>query len=314
MKRPLTSATVLLVLMLAFLPARGADKVVERSAPKMPGWIYESPKGNLLIEVERPTLGEAQSEAELEIMRRIVSAVAVNVSHSTSQKLENREEGGSVQTSDIFSSDTRAMAARLPFLQGITLSKADTYWERREEKGSGRSYVSLSVLYPFPDSELNRLKEEFERTDKEKQSELDRLRSGVETVGSAAEIADALGRLKGLKEYFFDSVRLSETSTVEKAYRDLYNRILMIAAFTPDKDECMVTFTLDGRPFKVSGRPEVKSECATGIMTRPTDDGYGYIITYSTEDCIADEPNALEVSLRVGPSRLRQSFPFKVRE
>lgn len=136
MKRPLTSATVLLVLMLAFLPARGADKVVERSAPKMPGWVYESPKGNLLIEVERPTLGEAQSEAELEIMRRIVSAVAVNVSHSTSQKLENREEGGSAQTSDIFSSDTRAMAARLPFLQGITLSKADTYVQPSAMAGS----------------------------------------------------------------------------------------------------------------------------------------------------------------------------------
>lgn len=282
-------------------------KVVDRSSKNAPEWLYDLPKGTILVELERPDLGQAQSAAELELKRRIISSVATNISHSTSHEASHSNDGEIVSLLERFDLSTTTNTATLPFLKGISLSRAKgTYWELREEKKTGRRYVVFSVCYPLSESELDRMTTEFEKNDRAKSEELASLRSEIGNVTSSDEIQDAIGRLEALQAYFFDNVRLAEAKSVEKSYKELYKGLTMKGEFVAG--ELVINVLLNGRPFKVTARPECKSNCASGLVPTHIDEGYTISISYNTVDCISDEENWIDVSLRIKGARLHEKF------
>ncbi len=299
---------LILVISAGNLSGLSADyKVVDQSAKKTPEWLHELPKGTILVEIERPDLGQAQSEAELEIKRRIISAVATNITHSTSQEASHANDGDVITLLERFDMSTNTNAATLPFLKGISLSRAKgTYWELREEKKTGRRFVVFSVCYPLYESELTRMTDEFEKTDRAKTEEMAALRSAIGNVSSSDEIQDAIGRLEALQAYFFDNVRLAEAKSLEKSYKELYKGLTMKGEF--GNGELVICVLLKGHPFKVTARPECKSNCASGIVPTHIDEGYAISVTYNAADCLPDEENWIDVSLRIKGTRLHEKF------
>lgn len=162
------------------------------------------------------------------------------------------------------------------------------------------------INIPLSESELARMTEEFEKTDRAKSEEMERLRSEIGNVSSSDEIQDAIGRIKALQAYFFDNVRLAEAKSLEKSYKELYKGLTMKGEF--GKGELVICVCLNGRPFKVTARPECKSNCASGIVPTHIDEGYAISISYNTVDCLPDEENWIDVSLRIQGTRLHEKF------
>lgn len=292
--------------------AYAADyKIVERSDKKLPEWVYDTPHGTILVEVEASNLGEAQSSAELELKRRIISAVATNISHSANHHAEESWDGDTHAMLERFSTDTRTQAATMPFLKGVTMARAKaTYWELREDKDTKRRTVVYSVLYPLSTFELEDMTAEFERIDRGKSDELADLRRQLATVDSSDAIQDALGRLEALQAYFFDKTRQAEAKAVAKSYNELYKGLTLSGQFYGDQLVCQVR--LNGRPFRVSARPELQSNCASGLRAEHSDDG-DIIIHYRDEDCLDNEENWIQVSLRLKTGRLSERFTIPAR-
>ncbi len=58
----------------------------------------------------------------------------------------------------------------------------------------------------------------------------------------------------------------------------------------------------------VTARPECKSNCASGIVPTHIDEGYAISVTYNAADCLPDEENWIDVSLRIKGTRLHERF------
>lgn len=304
---------MLLMLFTLTASAAFADdwKIVERSEKKVPEWVNEGQKlGTLLVSAVSPSLQDARTTAERTLMRSIVQAIATNVTSSSSQTDSNIADGDKVATREEYLSSLEIAAAKLPFIKGVSLSEAlGQYWERRENKSSKQSLYHLTVLYPMPDSELEKMRRDFEKYDGEKTAEYKRWAAAYDEVSSVEQISSAVASLTALEEYFFDSVRKAEANGLQKRYTDLYRMVTMSSTKTGDQ-EFTVRTTLRGKPFATGKTPEVTSECASRITVEPIDNGTAFRVTYSDEDCLPDEPNSLKASLRLNSARLSTTMHF----
>lgn len=301
------------MLMLVSVPAIVADnwKVVEKSEKHVPSWVYGGgQKGTLLVSTVAPSLQEARIMAEKDLMRSIVQAVATNVTHTSSEYVSNVVDNGNVATREEFLSNLELAAAKLPFIKGVSLSEAiGQYWERRENKSNKQTEYYLNVLYPMPESELEKMRHDFEKYDADKTAEYKRLESNYDNVTTLDQISSAVASLDALAEYFFDSVRKSEAIGLQKRYNNLYGMVTISANKTDDK-EFIVRTMLRDKPFATGKIPEVTSQCASKIKVDPIENGTAFRVTYSDEDCLEDEQNSLKASIRLSTARLSTTMHF----
>ena len=268
-------------------------KIIERSEKRAPNWIGLPPEDAMVVETEAPTLSEARDKAVREIGRRVVEAVALNVTHSTSQNMSHKSDGDTLTESESFSASTETMAARI----------REQHWEKLREKKSGRIFYKYAVLYPLSKSELAKMRDEYTREHNSKKEALDRLQQVLHSVDSPEAIADAIAQLTDLQEYFIDSSLRSRASTLRKSYTDLYKGIT--AKSPPAADgKVKVSLLLEGRPFKAAGRPQLTSNCCKRLNATHQADGSSYVITYDAEDCLPDEENDIGFTLRLKHTRI----------
>lgn len=298
-----------LALSLALDPAPAAAgtswKVTERSAKSAPEWVGTHSSTYLVVEVERPNIQEARAAAEQELARSIISAVAVSVTTESQSGGSEIMEGDRRTSTEYFTTKTKTAAARLPFMKGVSLANAqDTYWEKREDKKTKKSYVVFSVKYPLSQRELEDMRKQFEELDATKTAEFNTLKEGLEKVDSSTGIQQAIASLQSLQEFFFDSNRLAEAAGLEKSYRALYKGITLKTNLDKQRKEATVDVLLNGRPFKCTATPKATSECATVTTLSHSDDGTGYTIGYDDSYCLEGEENFIDFQLRVEGTRL----------
>lgn len=298
-------ATFLLGLCLALPVLKAQDaKVIERSAKNAPDWLYRQPADYIVVDVEAPSLSGAKDKAVDEIATRIIMAVAENVLHDSSFSAREENRDGVWSKSESYSIDTKVASVRIPFIKGISLTEAkDSYWTKCREKKTNRIFYRYAVLYPMPNATLEALRRDFEAMDAEKDRSLKTLKEGFGTVRSSAQIERAVTELSELTEYFFDGVRKKEAEGLLANYKQLYKG-LTLKATTPDNGSFRVTLLLQGRPFEVMGVPALKSNCASRLEAQPLPDGTGYEVTYDDIDCLPEEDNWIEVSLRMRDARI----------
>lgn len=288
-------------LMLAGIPvaADAADwKVVERSVKNVPVWVGAHTPETILVTVEAPSLEEARSQAVMAIQRRIIQSVATNVSFEMSQNSSEDFSDGDVRSSESMKSHTEIVAAKLPFIKGVSLSQAtDTYWEKLEDKKRHITEYRLNVLYPLPAAELESMRSQYEEEDSARENRMNELSANLCSVRSAAGIQSAMGELKGLCDYFPDATRRGEAARLEKEYAAILKRVEVSAQQT-GAGQCVVFTTLNGEPFDGGGKVTVKSECANRLKVLPADNGFDWVIMFCTEDCLDTEENFLEISYR----------------
>ncbi|MBR7176526.1 MAG: hypothetical protein IKD32_04415, partial [Bacteroidales bacterium] len=125
----------LLVLLLLFplLSFSQRDfKLVDQSQSQRPSWLTSgNNRDAFMVQANRmASLQDAQDAVMASLLENIASSVAVNVSGETVQDVDWTIAGNSDAYNEKIQKTTVTEIADMPALQGISISKAQVYWEK----------------------------------------------------------------------------------------------------------------------------------------------------------------------------------------
>lgn len=283
-------------------------KVVEESAKRTPEWVNTAVEDYLIVSVSGKTMEEARQKALNEVTEQIIRAVANNVSVTQMNTMSEENINGEIESKDVYTYLSKTQSANLPFLKGISMSKAEEiYWEKLRDKKTKEERIDYWVKYPFPAYELEDLITEFEKLDASKVRQCEALKAELPQVASVEQIGRNIDALDALADYFFDDVRRGEAESLKRSYEALYGALTVTGELVSDGEyRCYIL--LEGRPVSISAKPKVTSNCAFGLDVTP-DDG-AFIVSYDSSDCLDDEENYVDIVFRVAGKRLTKRHYF----
>ena len=302
---------ILVSLLLATQVVSAQEKVVESSANSAPAWIGVSQRDHIIVSAEHATLDGAKKQCLANIHQNIINSVAVNVSSqelSYDAQTMTSEYASVVQS---YESRVETIAAKLPFIQGITLDKAEIYWKKIFNKAENTYRYELHAKYPFSTQERNALIAEYNKIEKEHTDKFQMLKDEFDTFTEVEFITRAVNDLRALHDYFIDQTRKNEAKALMDNYRKLTSAISIVPYYST-LGEIEFYLNLSGRRMVTSRRPTIKSEYATQIECSTIEDNL-YRISYNYEYCQPEDDNKIEVSFQFGSGSVaRHTFYFDV--
>lgn len=295
------------VVMLSGTVSFAAVKVVERSSKKAPVWLNTMEREYIITSAVADDLERAKSLCMDNIRTQVIESVAQNVQSSSASTLSQETmTSGITDFVDNFSTTYKTQAATVPFLTGISASKAeDYYWEKRQDKETGEVTWLYSIKYPFPRIELKRLVDIFNTNDRKMAARYEELRDGYDNIESVEQIDRAVSDLKPLIDYFFDDVRKGDAQTLQRNYSALYGRIFL-SEVSSRPGEYVYRLMLGDKPVSCSRKPSLKSETLTQLHAEKR--GTEWVVTYDYADADVNEQNIVQLSQRVGPVSIREQI------
>ncbi|MGN0007374.1 MAG: hypothetical protein ACI35T_04690 [Alistipes sp.] len=273
------------------------EKVVERSNSRAPEWLGISDADRFSVSATAETLDAAQQGCLNEIKQHIATSIAVNI---TSKELFGQDalvRDNVTAMLTRYSSQVETHSADMPYLCGISLSKATAiYWERRFVKQQKRYYYICHVQYPFTESERRASIDDFLRIDRRHEEKLAELQRNYHTFTDLSYIGEAVSELDALFGYFFDANRRRSAKTL----RDKYIRARQEVAVVPDTSSIgafRYHLSLQGRHVATATKPALKSDYATNLRVMPS--GEGYILLYDEME-IEGEENTIQIAYPFG--------------
>ncbi len=308
----LFAVAIIALLHTSTVVAQNREKVVERNPRKMPEWVYSTGGGQFVSTKRAATIDEAREMCLADIKAQIISAVAENIQAEISFETRERTlEDGTMAYSDDFKQELASSSVVLPFVSGISLSKATGfYYEKIQNKDTKEYSYNYSVLYPFSDAELYMLISDFNDLDRSKVAILNSRTEELATseITSTNQIEAAVKELESLLNYFFDTERKERTEALIESYEELYSRI-SIGLVESSAGEFSYNLLLDGNVITTPLKPRITSNCALAIAVK-TGGGATINVSYDNEGCIDDEANYFDISYLFPNSPLRERiFP-----
>ncbi len=299
----LTAATMLF----SVVSLSAAVKVVERSSKKAPVWLNTMETEYIITSAVADDLERAKALCMDNIRTQVIESVAQNVQSSSASTLSQETmTSGITDFVDNFSSTFKTQAATVPFLTGISASKAeDYYWEKRQDKDTGEITWLYSIKYPFPRIELKRLVDIFDTNDRKMVARYEQLRAEYDDIESVEQIDKAVSDLKPLIDYFFDDVRKGDAQTLQRNYSALYGRIFL-SEVSSRPGEYVYRLMLGDNPVSISRKPSLKSETLTQLHAEKR--GTEWVVTYDYSDADVNEQNVIRLSQRIGPLSIREEI------
>lgn len=287
-----------------------AYKVMEKSDKKVPAWYESAEAGYIVASAEERSMEEARTQCLESVKRQIIQAIAQNIEFSDSHVVKQTSGNGDRITEfvDQYTAQGSTRAASLPFIKGISLSKVDgSYWEKRRDKKSGKITYVYAVRYPFPESEHQALVRQFEEQDRTMEDLVKEMEAHMADVASVEEIDRCITRMRPAVEYFFDKTRREWAEGVVRNYRKLPT-FITAEGKAEGKDAYMVSLYLHGKKITTAAMPKLTSNCASRLKAVPR--GEDILITYSSEDCLEDEENFVELTFKMPGKSLKHKFYF----
>lgn len=298
---------LLVFFMLFSVESMAKIRVVDKSAKKVPEWVGMTRQDYIITSAISPTLEEAKRQCFDNIRKTIIEAVAQNICSLTQSTIQQESmENGITHFWDTYSAQFSTEAAKLPYLNGISESKAeDSYWEKRQDSETKEVTYAYSVKYPFPSLELKKLVQMFQKQDQVMENKLQALETLYDSITSLGEIDKALSDIEELNCYFFDPVRQERTRSLEKDFRSLYSQITLQEVGNQLGDY-VFKFVLRGKVINVPQRPQIKSETLAQLRAELQDRKWHILYDYST--CDPMEENKCEVIFVINGKRLTHTF------
>lgn len=302
---------LLLSLLLATQFVSAQQKVVESSADKAPAWVGISVDNFIIVSAEHSTLDGAKSACLTTIQQSIINSVAVNITSSEQSYDAMMNNGYGESITHSYESRVETIAARLPFIQGITLDKAEIYWKKLYDKSDKTYKYEVHAKYPFSSMERRALVDQYNAIEKEKSDKFQEIKDAFSTFTEVEYITRAMNDLKALYEYFMDQNRKADVKALMENYRKCYSAISIVPQHT-DLGEIVFYLNLEGRRMVTSRRPNIKSEYATQIECSPIEDNL-YRITYNYDNCLPEDDNKIDISYHFANNAVaRHTFYFDV--
>lgn len=292
-----------LCIMLLCIPvwAHGKKKPVKEPAPE---WTRSSVPGYVISSAVGGDQQDAKERCFRNIQSEILNSIAVNITSTSTFSSESYSEGDVTSTRQAYQDNIKTVAARLPFLTGLTTANADIWME--EIEGGWRCFMK----YPFSRFDQEELVNQFLAYDKEKSDRLDSLRKTLETFTNIDKISAYIAEVETLHTYFFDETRKSQAEGLKRQFREAAGRI----AVTPVSNEpglFIYHLTLDGRNMTSSLVPVTRCETLEHIDFKDGGDGL-YSLVYSTRYCLPTDENNITMTYNFKYNKLKYIIHFNL--
>lgn len=314
----------IIILILSFLPflsiSQKEYKLVEQSPKDKPAWITEGThRGVFMVQANKmATLDEAQSAVMLSLLNNIASSISVVVMGETVDKInwEVVELNGKTKEEYIqnITTNTTLKISKMPALQGISLSKAEIYWERYIHKKTKESFYDYYILYPFSEFELQELIDAYNAQEKAINDKIDNYRNILDEIDNIDVLLENISQMRSMKEeYKDDYVKYNKLETIislyEKNIADIY-----IDVIENSNDDNVGTIVIqlvhDEKVMNTKSLPQLKGDCARDFTKKHSGDKI--VLTFNTFDCYEQDDNYVEVRFNFGKKRLVKKINIKL--
>ena len=310
MRKILIIALAMMLPVCTFAQKKGF-KLIEKSGPK-PEWVGQgSVKNYIIVQSDKPTLEAVKTDAMDKVRAEIASSVATNIQRYIDSYSLKEVDGDDVRTSKTMSIETTSKIAKMPAIQGVSITKADTYQELYRNKKTGEEYYVLYVKYPFSTFDLVELVTAYEEHEKQIDEKIKSYEDGLGNIESVEQIGDAITALGALaKEVGNEDSRYYTIEGITNRYIAVYDNISIDIV---DNSPGRVTLRLvyDGNTITSSQNPKVTSNCAEQFNVK--NQGDVVIVNYNKDYCYAQDDNYVEIRYRFGSKFVKEQVFFKLK-
>ena len=298
----------ILLLLLPLFACSQNYKLVDQSSKNKPKWMTDGsyPETYFIQANKVATLEEGQNNVMTTLLNQIASAVAVQVTGETKNIIDwtTVDLGGMTRDEYVqkVETNTSVKIAKMPALQGVSLSKAEIYWEKYSDKKTKETYYDYYILYPFSTSELQQLIDSYNAQEKALNDKIDDFRNQLDGIDDVSKLLTNIDDMKLLmKEIGEDDFKYARLSNVVKQYEQFVDNI-DIHVVENKKDVLIIQLVNDDVVMKTSSLPKLRGECARDFSTKHI--GNRVEITFNTFDCYEQDDNYVEVRFNIGKKRL----------
>ncbi len=301
----------ILILLFAVLPLYGLAqkdyKLVEQSAKKKPEWCSKSnySRSYIFVKIEKAaTIEEASARAMNELLRKIAASVAVQTEASDKSSMIYREKDGKVEYEDNIESVIETKFAKLPALHGISLSKADIYWEQFVEKKTKETAYDYYVLYPFTELDLQEITEAYEEHEKALNDKINGFRENLEYINDIDVLMENVNEMKSMmKEIGEGDPKYNTLNNNISLYENVMSNIY-IDVVKNDNGYMLVQLKHNEKVMKTKSLPHVKSDNGCSRDFTKKHSGNQIEIFFNTFDCYEQDDNYVEVRFTFGKKKI----------
>lgn len=292
MKRFLTFVTALLLVGAAV----AADKVIQSSAKRMPGWVGGMEEGYFIVSAEGQTLDAAQQKAMTQIREQIISAIATRVHSATTITMHEITTNGSIDSKKEMNSQLSVEAADIPYLANISQSHAEDYYWAQVRRDDKSTYYMYHVKYPFSNSKLRMLVDEYE---KQQKLITDSLQAFASTNFADFDDLDQMMLRHTQLKQFASTLRADDSrqeicKAIRNSYEQMLARNLHVEILASDRNTTRAALLYGTQQLYCSALPKVKSNCLTAIELKNASNAVIVNYDFST-GCYEDEQNWLDI-------------------
>lgn len=307
---------LLVLLLISILPLcsfaqKKGFKLVDKSSDK-PEWVTKgSVKGFIIVQSDKPTLEQAKTDAMQKVRAEIAESVATNVQRTVNSYSQKTIENGNSSLNKTLTIESVSKIANMPAIQGVSITKADTYHEIYRNKKTGESYCLLYVKYPFSQFDLVELVSAYESHEKEIDDRIQAFEDGLETLESVDDVDKSIVGLSSLsKELGEGDFRIEKINGLIKRYNHVYECIVVeVVSNIPGR--LVVKLVYDGKSITTSQMPRLSSNCANQFSSRPYGDNI--VIEYNSDYCYSQDDNFIDLRFKFGAKFVKKQVSFKLK-
>jgi predicted DNA-binding protein YlxM (UPF0122 family) len=303
----------IIILLLAVLPLIGFAqkdyKLVEQSPKNKPSWLTNGNTfGAFLIQANKvATLEEAQNNVMASLMSQVASSIAVQVVGEieknidwTVVELEGRTQE---QYLEQVKDNTTLKIAKLPALQGFSITKAEIYWEKYQNKKTKEYSYDYYMLYPFSSYELEELIAEYNAQEKAINDKIDNFRNILDEIENVDVMLENINEMKSMiKEYGEeDASKYNKLKNNISLYENLIANIY-IDVLENANGKLVIQLKHDEKILKTKSLPQLKGNCARDFTKKHN--GTLIEIGFNTFDCYEQDDNYVEIKFNFGKKRV----------
>lgn len=283
-------------------------KLIEKSSKSRPSWLSEgNTQGSFMVQANgMPTIEEAQNSVMTSLLNQIASSVAVVVTGEITSDVLWMTDDEKETFSQNIQSSTVTKIAKIPALQGISISKAEVYWELYQHKKTKERYYDYYILYPFSPFELERLIESYNASEKSINDKIDNIEAQLSELQNISDIMNNINEMKTMLRTLDDGdMKYYKLKNVIKQYEKFIDNI-NVTIVENNKDLVVIQLKYDDRLLKTSSLPKVTGDCARDFNIQH--DGYNINIHQNTFDCYEQDDNYLTVRFDFGSKKVTKKI------
>ena len=302
--------TVLMIVLSISLQAQKNLKLVEKSAKEKPDWIVNNSdytRNFFMVQANKAaTIEEAQNSVMTTLMSQIASSVAVvitgelvNNTNWETVELNGKTKDEFIQT---IKNNTTTKIAKMPSLQGVSLIKAEAYWEHYVDKKTKEDYYDYYILYPFSSFELDELIAAYNAQERAYVEKIETYRNSLSEKNDVDVLLNDVKDMKNLlKEFDEVDSKYGSLQNVVSLYEKTISNIY-IDIIENENSKLVIQLKYDEKVMNTTALPKLRSLCARDFTIKHSGDKI--VLTFNTFDCYEQDDNYVEIRFNFGNKKI----------